>query len=228
MHDQAVGLSRCLARLLRQAEQADVSAEARETLSCRCRSCWIRQKVDDIARSGRNVLDLVRDLGAELSRTPRGTRRAWADERDARAELEQTENVRARDATEQNIADDRDVQAGDFTSLRSRMAQRPRERLRRRVACAPSPALITLAFSLLARNCGAPAELWRSTISACNASRLHAVFLSVSPFVRLEVVAEILITSALRQMQPVRKRCACVCSARQKVDQRCRAMRAPF
>src|SRR5437773_10885963 len=67
-------------------------------------------------------------------------------------------------------------------------------------SCAPSPALITLAFSPLARNCGAPAELWRSTImSACNASRLRAVSLSVSPLVRLEVVAEILITSALRR-----------------------------
>src|SRR5262249_49434888 len=66
--------------------------------------------------------------------------------------------------------------------------------------CAPSPALITLAFSRFARNCGAPAELWRSTIiSACKASRLRAVSLSVSPLVRLEVVAEILITSALRR-----------------------------
>src|SRR5262249_24791216 len=66
--------------------------------------------------------------------------------------------------------------------------------------CAPSPALITLAFSRLAKNCGAPAELWRSTrISACNASRLRAVSLSVSPLVRLEVVAEMLITSALRR-----------------------------
>src|SRR5262245_34701772 len=36
-------------------------------------------------------------------------------------------------------------------------------------------------------------------MSACNASRLRAVSLSVSPFVRLEVVAEILITSALRR-----------------------------
>ena len=67
-------------------------------------------------------------------------------------------------------------------------------------SCAPSPALITLAFSRLARNCGAPAEPWRSTrMSACNASRLRAVSLSVSPLVRLEVVAEILITSALKR-----------------------------
>src|SRR5215469_13154274 len=36
-------------------------------------------------------------------------------------------------------------------------------------------------------------------MSACNASRLRAVSLSVSPLVRLEVVAEILITSALRR-----------------------------
>src|SRR5256714_7296544 len=36
-------------------------------------------------------------------------------------------------------------------------------------------------------------------MSACNASRLRAVSLSVSPFVRLEVAAEILITSALNR-----------------------------
>src|SRR4030095_8234228 len=45
-----------------------------------------------------------------------------------------------------------------------------------------------------------PAEPWRSTrISACNASKLRAVSLSVSPLVRLEVLAEILITSALNR-----------------------------
>src|SRR5438552_9679448 len=67
-------------------------------------------------------------------------------------------------------------------------------------SCAPSPALITLDFNRCARNCGAPAELWRNTrISACNASRFRAVSLSVSPFVRLEVVAEMLITSALNR-----------------------------
>src|SRR6266536_3040652 len=36
-------------------------------------------------------------------------------------------------------------------------------------------------------------------MSACNASRLRAVSLSVSPLVRLDVVAEILITSALNR-----------------------------
>src|SRR5215471_12179012 len=36
-------------------------------------------------------------------------------------------------------------------------------------------------------------------MSACSASRLRAVSLSVSPLVRLEVVAEILITSALNR-----------------------------
>src|SRR5215469_7441490 len=36
-------------------------------------------------------------------------------------------------------------------------------------------------------------------MSACNASRLRAVSFSVSPLVRLEVVAAILITSALRR-----------------------------
>src|SRR6266536_4828610 len=83
--------------------------------------------------------------------------------------------------------------------LRSRIVYRSR-RACVGCSCAPSPAFITLALSRFARNCGAPAELWRSTrISACNASRLRAVSLSVSPLVRLEAVAEMLMTSALRR-----------------------------
>ena len=39
--------------------------------------------------------------------------RARADERDVRAELEQRVDVRARDAAEEDVADDRDVQPGD-------------------------------------------------------------------------------------------------------------------
>ena len=57
-----------------------------------------------------------------------------------------------------------------------------------------------LAFNRFARNCGAPAELWRSTIiSACKASRFRAVSLSVSPLVRLEVAVPMFITSALNR-----------------------------
>ena len=67
-------------------------------------------------------------------------------------------------------------------------------------SCAPSPPLITLASSRSARNCAAPALLCRSTMmSASSASRFFAVSFSVSPFVRLDVLAEILITSALRR-----------------------------
>src|SRR5216117_742859 len=59
---------------------------------------------------------------------------------------------------------------------------------------------MTLDFNRCAKNCGAPAELWRKTrMSACRASRLRAVSVIVSPLVRLDVVAEMLITSALRR-----------------------------
>src|SRR6184192_14324 len=59
---------------------------------------------------------------------------------------------------------------------------------------------MTLDFNHCARNWGAPAELWRRTrISACNASRFRAVSLSVSPLLKLDVAAEMLITSALRR-----------------------------
>src|SRR5882762_4828306 len=48
------------------------------------------------------------------------------------------------------------------------------------------------------RNFGAPAELWRNTImSVCSACKFKAVSFSVSPFCKLEVLAEILTTSAL-------------------------------
>ena len=67
-------------------------------------------------------------------------------------------------------------------------------------SCAPSPALITLDCNRSARNCGAPAELWRKTrMSACKASRFFAVSFNVSPLVRLDVATEILITSALKR-----------------------------
>ena len=42
--------------------------------------------------------------------------RARADQGHARAQFEQAENIRARDAAEENVADDRDMQSGDFSS----------------------------------------------------------------------------------------------------------------
>ena len=73
-------------------------------------------------------------------------------------------------------------------------------------SCAPSPALMMLELRRSARNCGAPDELCRRTIiSAWFASRIFAVSLRVSPFVRLEELAEILMTSALRRIAAISK-----------------------
>lgn len=63
------------------------------------------QKVDDVG-IGQHGVDVVRDGAAHAFKLARDER-AGADERDARAELEQRPDVRARDATEQNVADDR-------------------------------------------------------------------------------------------------------------------------
>ena len=55
-------------------------------------------------------------MHAELLEVARHER-ARADERDARAELEQRVDVRAGDAAEKDVADDGDVQAGDAALL---------------------------------------------------------------------------------------------------------------
>src|SRR3989442_10747771 len=65
-------------------------------------------------------------------------------------------------------------------------------------SCAPSPALITLAFRKRDRKWAAPVALWRMMMmSAFNASRLRAVSLSVSPFFSDEASAVKLMTSAV-------------------------------
>src|SRR5213592_3631366 len=67
-------------------------------------------------------------------------------------------------------------------------------------SCAPSPALITLAFRKRERKCGAPVALWRMMIiSALSASRLRAVSLSVSPFLSEDASAVKLMTSAVNR-----------------------------
>ena len=67
-------------------------------------------------------------------------------------------------------------------------------------SCAPSPALMTLAFRKREMKCGAPVALWRMMMtSALRASRFLTVSLSVSPFFSEDVSAEKLITSAVRR-----------------------------
>src|SRR5947199_9927874 len=65
--------------------------------------------------AGQHVIDLVRNFDAKFFKLARHER-ARADQSDARAELEQAENVRTRDSAEQNIADDCNAQTGDFSS----------------------------------------------------------------------------------------------------------------
>ncbi len=62
-----------------------------------------------------HILDLVRNLGAKFLKLARH-KRAWPDQRHARTQLEQAENIRARNAAEQNVADDRHVQSCNFSS----------------------------------------------------------------------------------------------------------------
>src|SRR5271156_6544187 len=67
-------------------------------------------------------------------------------------------------------------------------------------SCAPSPALMMLAFTTRDRKCGAPDALWRMTIkSALSASRLRAVSLSVSPFLNDDDSAEKFTMSAVNR-----------------------------
>ena len=78
----------------------------------------------------------MRDGDAELLELARH-QRARADERDARAEFQQAEDVRARDAAEEDVADDRDVQSGDRARLFAdgvKIEQRLRRMLVRAVA----------------------------------------------------------------------------------------------
>ncbi len=68
--------------------------------------------------------------------------RARPDQGDARAKFEQAENVRARDAAEQDVADDDNVQSGHSSLLSNRVnIEKPWVGC----SCAPSPALMTLA-----------------------------------------------------------------------------------
>ena len=105
---------------------------------------------------GKHLVDLVRNFDAEFFKLARHER-ARSDQRDARAELEQTENVRARDAAKQNVADDRDVQPGDaslFLADRVKIEERLRRMLVRAIAGIDHARLESLGEKLRA-----PAEL---------------------------------------------------------------------
>src|SRR5207248_2560304 len=164
--------------------------------SRRCRSCWIRKRFTTSA-VGRTSSILCETSAPSFSNS-RGTSvlgRTSVTRAPSLSRPKMFERATRLNKMSPMIA----TCSPAILPLRSRIVYRSRSACVG-CSCAPSPALITLAFSRLARNCGAPAEPWRSTrISACNASRLRAVSLSVSPLVRLESLAEILITSALRR-----------------------------
>src|SRR5262249_5976561 len=64
---------------------------------------------------GQRPLNLGRNFDAQFFKLARN-QRAWANQRDARAELKQPEDVRARDAAKENVTDDCDMQSCDFSS----------------------------------------------------------------------------------------------------------------
>ena len=71
----------------------------------------MRKQIDDIG-SRQDFVDVVRNGDAEFFELARH-QRARPDQRHARAEFQQAEDIRARDAAEENVADDRDMQTGD-------------------------------------------------------------------------------------------------------------------
>ena len=58
-----------------------------------------------------HLVEFVRDGDPQLLKLARH-QRARPDQRDARAEFQEAEDIRARDAAEEDVTDDRDVQTG--------------------------------------------------------------------------------------------------------------------
>src|SRR5438874_8681012 len=105
MHDQTL-LFQKFCPLCGQAEQTNVFAEAGEIFSA-LTFMLDPQKIYEIGL-GQHVLNLVRDFDAQFFKLARN-QRAWSDQRDARTERKQPEDVRARDAAEENVTYDRDI-----------------------------------------------------------------------------------------------------------------------
>src|SRR5207245_1566549 len=73
------------------------------------------QQIHDVGL-GQDIVDLVRDSDAELFKFARHEG-DWPDQRDPRAQFDEAKNVRPGDTAEQNIADNRYVQTGNFSTL---------------------------------------------------------------------------------------------------------------
>ena len=128
--------------------------------SFRCRSCWMRSRftTSTVGSTSSRSCDTVDAELLELARD----QRARADQRDPRAQFQERENIRARDAAEKNVADDRDMQPGDAASL---FADRVEiEQALGRMFVRAVAGVDHARAERLARNCAAPAELWRRTM----------------------------------------------------------------
>ena len=75
------------------------------------------QQVDAIALA-ENLIEVVRDFDTQPFDVCRDQRR-WSADDDSRAEFFQSPDVRSSDSTVQDVADQRDRQAGDFVSMLS-------------------------------------------------------------------------------------------------------------
>src|SRR5206468_7885422 len=109
---QTIGLQK-LCALFGQTEQANVFADAGEIFSALA-FVLDAQEVHHIG-FWQHVLDLVRNLDAKFLKLARH-KRAWPDQRHVRTKLHQAENIRARNATKQNVAHDRHAQSRNFSS----------------------------------------------------------------------------------------------------------------
>ncbi len=112
MHDQAIRFQKFCA-FFRQTKQPDVFAEPGKIFSALA-LVLNSQKIYDIGFR-QHVIDFVPNFDSEFFKLA-WHKRARPDQRHARAEFKQPEDVGARDATEENVANDRDVQASDFSS----------------------------------------------------------------------------------------------------------------
>src|SRR5439155_25533256 len=102
MHNQAVSLQK-FGAFFGETEEANVFADAGKIFSALA-FVLNAQKIHHIG-FGKYLIDLVRNFDSKFLKFARD-QCARADQRDARTELEQTKNVRARNATKQDIADD--------------------------------------------------------------------------------------------------------------------------
>src|ERR1041385_5583394 len=113
MHDQAIRLQQ-FRPLLGQAKQRGVFDNAGKVFFA-LTFVLDAQKIYNVGIR-EDIVDLVRNADAEFLELARH-QRAGANQCDARAKFEQTKNVRARHATEQNVSDDDDVELVDLFSL---------------------------------------------------------------------------------------------------------------